>query len=96
MKLILRTGAIEMAKDAYDWYEQRSLGLGDRFLESLESALFNIEHHPLHYGKIEGGYRQLKLKKFPYVIIYEIIENIVVVFAVFHESRNPELKKPLK
>ncbi|TXJ22616.1 MAG: hypothetical protein E6Q24_20760 [Chitinophagaceae bacterium] len=36
--------------------------------------------------------RQAALKRFPYVIVYEIIKAEVVVFAVFHTRRNSKLK----
>lgn len=29
--LLLKLNAIEMAKDAYQWYEERQTGLGDLF-----------------------------------------------------------------
>ena len=32
------------------------------------------------------------MKKFPYVIIYEVFDTEVVIYSVFHTSRNPILK----
>jgi plasmid stabilization system protein ParE len=48
--------------------------------------------HPEYFGKIRKNVRQAALKRFPYVIVYEIIKAEVVVFAVFHTRRNPKLK----
>jgi len=35
--LILKANAIQMAKDAYDWYEEQQIDLGELFLASLNS-----------------------------------------------------------
>ena len=37
----LKPAAILMAKDAYDWYEEQKVGLGELFLSEL-SRLFQI------------------------------------------------------
>lgn len=36
-QLILKPGAILMAKDAYNWYEEQRQGLGEIFLEELDA-----------------------------------------------------------
>ena len=47
-----------------------------------------LKHGPA-YAIIDKNYRQIILKTFPYVVVYEIVEEAVVVFAVFHTSQNP-------
>ena len=81
-----------MAKEAYQWYEKQQAGLGDLFLLELESGYDKIETWPTSYAKIKKNFRQIILRTFPYVIVFEIIENDVVVYAVFHTSRNPRKK----
>lgn len=44
--LILKPRAILMAKDAYIWYETQRFGLGEEFLDELESAYQTIEINP--------------------------------------------------
>jgi hypothetical protein len=34
----------------------------------------------------------MTLVKFPFVIIYEIIGTEIIIYSVFHTSRNPERK----
>lgn len=85
--LIIKPGAISMAKEAFDWYEKKSKGLGDIFY-----CFAKIGTQPTYYSKVKKNYRQLRLKRFPYVVVYEILKNEVVVFAVFHTSRNPRFK----
>lgn len=91
-QLQIKPRAILMAKEAYDWYEKQSKGLGEIFLSELNSCYRKIEIQPTFYGKIKKNFCQIKVKRFPYVVVYELLKNEVVVFAVFHTNRNPKLK----
>lgn len=81
-----------MAKEAYEWYDEQQPGLGDLFLQELESCYDKLESWPIIYSKIKKNYRQLVLHTFPYVIVFEIIKKEVVVYSIFHTSRNPRKK----
>lgn len=87
--LVIKPRAILMVKNAYDWYEKQKPGLGEDFLKDLDSLYHKLELTPEYYGKVKKNFRQAALKRFSYVIVYEIIKNEVIVFAVFHTSRNP-------
>jgi plasmid stabilization system protein ParE len=88
-RFIIKERAVLMAKDAYEWYEEQLPGLGGDFLLELELGYTKILENPTFYSFIENGFRRLLLKRFPYVIIYEILDTDLVVYAVFHTSRNP-------
>lgn len=90
--LIIKPRATGMAKEAYDWYEQQSTGLGEIFLSELNTCYKKIETQPTFYKKAKKNFRQIRLKRFPYLVVYEILKSEVVVFAVFHTSRNPNSK----
>lgn len=81
-----------MAKEAYEWYNEQQEGLGDLFLTELESSYDKLESWPTAYSKIKRNYRQLVLHTFPYVIVFEIIKKEVVIYSIFHTSRNPNKK----
>ena len=90
--LIQKTRAILMTKEAYDWYELQRTGLGEEFLSELDGIYHKLQTHPEYFGKLKKNFRQAALKRFPFVIVFEIIKTEVVVFAVFHTSRNPKYK----
>lgn len=90
--IILKPRAIEMMQDAYHWYETQKHGLGEEFITELDSYFIKLQSHPEYFGKIRKNFRQAALKRFPYVIVFEIMKKEVVVFAVFHTKRNPRLK----
>jgi plasmid stabilization system protein ParE len=91
-QLIIRPYAIKMAENAYQWYEEQQNGLGDLFLLELENCYDKLVLFPVLYNKVRKDFRQIILKKFPYVVVYKIIEEKVVVYSVFHTSRNPRKK----
>ena len=66
--------------------------MGDLFLDELESYYDKLEALPLAYNKIRKNFRQAVLHKFPYVIVFEIIKKEVVIYSIFHTSRNPKKK----
>jgi len=90
--LIIKPRAILMVKEAYDWYEEQSKGLGEFFLSELDVCYKKVEAQPNLYGKVKNNFRQIKLKRFPYVVAYEVLKGKLVVFEVFHTSRNPKHK----
>jgi len=91
-QLILKPRAINMAKEAYGWYEEKQTGLGGIFLSELYSCYDKIESWPTAYTKIKKDFRHIVLKTFPYVVVYKIIKNDIIIYAVFHTSRNPKGK----
>jgi plasmid stabilization system protein ParE len=91
-QLKLKPQAIAMAKDAYKWYEDKQEGMGDLFLVALDNGLKNIQSTPAAYAKVKKNYRQRRLHKFPYIIIYEIIRSEIIVLSIFHTRRNPRQK----
>jgi plasmid stabilization system protein ParE len=91
-QLVIKPRAIEMAIEAYEWYNEQQIGLGDLFLNELESYYDKLEELPLAYSKIKKNFRQAVLHKFPYVIVFEVIKKEVVIYSIFHTSRNPRKK----
>jgi plasmid stabilization system protein ParE len=79
--------------EAYHYYEDLSLGLGEKFLDHLSDYLDRIIRYPKHFPQKRKPYREAFLKRFPYIIIYEITDKTVVVYSVFHANLNPS-KKP--
>ncbi|HBR11803.1 MAG TPA: plasmid stabilization system [Chryseobacterium sp.] len=78
--------------DAYSYYENQQSGLGETFFEQLGLYFKRITENPKHF-EIKNNYREAYIKKFPYLIIYRIEEDNVVVYSVFSTAQNPK-KKP--
>ena len=73
---------------AFEWYEEQSVGLGDRFMVELEKNFETIFNTPQSFKRSYKLFRQIPFKKFPYLIVYFIddFKKIIVVTSVFHTS----------
>ena len=92
-ELIIRDEAELEIIEAVKYYESKQIGLGKRFLSHLKIYLKRIQTYPEHFYIKRNPYREAVLKKFPYLIIFELSENKVIVFSVFNTYQNP-IKKP--
>ncbi len=88
--LVVKHSAREMLNDAYWWYEEQLPGLGERFLNEIEHSFTKLANAPYSYSLLQENYRQLILKRFPYKIVFEVVEKNVVIYAVFHSKRDPD------
>lgn len=75
------------------WYEERREGLGADFLLCVEEAVQKIQNSAETYPAVYKKARQVIVRRFPYYIIYSIEPEEIVVYSVFHASRNPETWK---
>ncbi|SHN19861.1 type II toxin-antitoxin system RelE/ParE family toxin [Flavobacterium xinjiangense] len=80
--------------EAIEFYESRKKGLGKDFFVYLKGYLKILKMNPeLFPLKKEPFFRELSLKKFPFVIIYEVFNDEIIIYSVFHTYRDPS-KKP--
>ena len=91
---ILNPRARKELFEAWVWYEKRMFGLGDRFEDEVYNCIKQIEQNPERYAKKNNSFRETKIKRFPYLIIYRIEEEqkFIIISSIFHTSRNPKLK----
>ncbi len=82
---------------AYCWYEEREIGLGEEFLRAIAARISLILRHPEMFPVALDNVRRAILRRFPYEIFYEVVENDLIVHAVFACSQDPERwKRPLR
>ena len=93
-ELIILKAAAQDAAEAFDYYETAQTGLGDRFLAALLERFNEISKHPKYYGFIDEQkiIRDIKLKSFPYLVVYEIEGESVIIYSVHCGYRNPDKK----
>lgn len=95
-QLVIREEAHLDTVEAYNYYEEKSPGLGERFLDELIQRYTEISQHPEYYGFVDEQkiIRDVKLRHFPYLIVYEIKVDKVIVYSIFNGYRNPNKKVP--
>ena len=94
--VIVKQEAHQDTIDAYDFYEAKLSGLGERFLNALQQRYTELSANPTFYSYIDEDslkvLRDVKLEKFPFVVVYEIVENEVVVYSVHNTYKHPRNK----
>jgi plasmid stabilization system protein ParE len=76
-------------EEAQAWYEERSRGLGQAFVTSVQASIERVRRSPLQFPVVDGDVRRALTRRFPYGVFYLSEEHRVVVVAVFHSSRDP-------
>jgi plasmid stabilization system protein ParE len=91
--LRLRKKALADVSLIKTWYKKIDPLLEDRFIRSLNDGLNRIEAHPFGCQVVYRNTRRVILDKFPYSVFYLIQDMSVIVLAVVHHKRNPELAR---
>jgi plasmid stabilization system protein ParE len=76
-------------REAIAYYEdcRECLGLG--FSREVYLSINSIAETPQLWSKFSFNSRRFLTKRFPYSIIYQILEDSVLIVAVAHQSRKP-------
>ena len=81
--------AIAEAHAAYEWYAERNPSAADAFISELDHAIRQIKSKPQVWPVHSQGTRRFLFRRFPYGVIYRIIESTIQVIAVAHGRRRP-------
>lgn len=84
--------------EAAEWYNSKQKGLGKRFTTTVREKVKFLKSEPF---AIATRYVQTKtavLDVFPYMIHYSVDNNkkLIVILAVLHTSRNPDIWKSVR
>ena len=77
------------------WYEAQQSGLGKRFFDTVHATIAQVADWPNSGSPVtevnsEVIERRVGTKDFPYLLRYRIIDNTIVVVAVYHQRRHPD------
>jgi plasmid stabilization system protein ParE len=80
--------------DSYQWYEKQSRGLGKEFIRCVDAEVALVSRNPLRYQIIfNKAVRRALTNRFPFSIYFIDEEDLITVFAILHQRRNPETWK---
>jgi plasmid stabilization system protein ParE len=87
--LRIQSHAQEEINRAFNWYFERSPAAADAFLTEIDACLSQIADNPQLYPAFTKNTRRRVLSRFPYSVIFQQKEEIVLVVAVAHAKRRP-------
>jgi len=75
--------------EAVDFYEMECRGLGNVFIDIIESAIESIFLFPEASQVLQGEVRRKVLHKFPYSVLYSVRPDEIRILAVAHQKKRP-------
>ena len=71
------------------FYESRQAGLGERFGLAVLAAIEEAALNPERYQETVGDCQFVRVKDFPYSVIYQSRRPSLRIIAVMHQHRRP-------
>ena len=97
MKIKILREASDDLTAGFHFYEGQSPGIGRYFVRTLFADIDSLSLYAGIHPRYFGDYHRMLSKKFPYAVYYRVESEVVVVYAVIDNRRNPaELKERLK
>jgi plasmid stabilization system protein ParE len=90
VNVVLRPAAAADVEEAFLWYEAQRSGLGQDFLRAVDQVFRTVAEAPKGYPVVHRNTRRAHVTRFPYVVLYRLVEREVVVLACFHGRRDPQ------
>ena len=89
MNIILHPAAEKEFSFAFHWYEKQMKGLGSEFSKAIDDTINKIKTSPLSFPVCYKTLRKAIIMKFPYIILFNIVQPNIRIIAIFHTSRSP-------
>ena len=77
-------------EDAFRWYEGQRKGLGLEFLLAFDASMEALRRLPKSHEVVAQRTRKALLRRFPYLLLYVLEDQRILVTAVFHGRRDPQ------
>ena len=71
------------------FYESRSAGLGNDFLDDVQRAIDRLCEYPYSGEAVVSSFRRTLLHRFPFSLIYAVERESIVIIGVAHHGRAP-------
>ena len=81
--------------DAYEWYENKLEGLGEKFVAAVRNKIEEIISNPQTFGsKSNVSFREAAVDGFPFLIVYKLDKGKkeILIGAIHHMKKHPSKK----
>ena len=79
--------------ESFEYYEMQQLKLGYRFVYEVKNTIDRISYFPSAWQQITKNTRRCLVKTFPYGVIYQILDNTILIVAIANLHRKPNYWK---
>jgi plasmid stabilization system protein ParE len=89
-QLVFEAAAQAEVAEVFASHEQQSYGLGGDFLRMLAAVVEQLTRNPRAFPPARGRFRRILLRRFPYALHFELLdEQTVSVLACVHYRGSP-------
>ncbi|TCO89290.1 ParE-like toxin of type II ParDE toxin-antitoxin system [Chthoniobacter flavus] len=89
-RVLLRPAAEVDIAQAAAWYDEQQPGLGGEFLEEIARIIEGLPANPFLTARRHRtrNIRWLFPARFPYRVVYEITNDVILIISVIHAARD--------
>ncbi len=77
--------------EAVSYYDSKEPSLGDEFADEVWDTISRIASHPSAWQPLSSRTRRCLTRSFPYAVIYRAQANSILIIAVMHQKRHPDI-----
>ena len=74
-------------REAAEWYDRRSIGLGKVFADNVNERISDVIANPERFARTPAGDRYVRVKGFPYIVLFDVSDDVIRFIAVLHTAR---------
>ena len=89
MKLTFTHKSHKEIRVAVAYYDQFSLGIGNKFVFEVTGSLNRLLEFPHSGVLLDTDVRRMGVKNYPFVVLYSIDEEDIIILSVFNTYMNP-------
>jgi hypothetical protein len=75
--------------ETINYYNQEYPGLGDNFLQEVLNSIERIVEFPKAWHQLSKNIRRCQTRRFPYGLIYILVDDEILVLSVSNLHRKP-------
>ncbi len=77
-------------EQAIDWYRGQRPGLDRALSAEIDRVFASIADNPRAFPILYRGVRRALTRRFPYKVLFDEREDMIVILAIRHQSRRPQ------
>lgn len=90
MRISILSPAQDEISRIIDFYDAKKAGLGLEFLDELHRTWLALLEYPELGAPHSRDVRRVVLGRFPFVVLYSLEPDEIVVHAIAHQRRRPD------
>lgn len=75
--------------EAVAFYAMERISLGEGFVSAVQHAVEHVQQYPESAVAIRGRVRKMRVERFPYSVMFSVVDSVIRVLAVAHDRRRP-------